>query len=125
MATLPVRCPSCETALEVERLKCPGCATRLEGQFELPALLRLTADDLEFIVAFVRASGSLKEMARLRRQSYPTIRNRLDEVIANLDTALDAAARTEPEQQRAILDAVANGTMTVAEAGRKLGEAKV
>lgn len=106
--------------LEIEKLKCPSCATHLDGRFELPPLLRLSAEDLEFIIGFVRASGSLKEVARLRRQSYPTIRNRLDEVIAHLEAALDAKRDT----QRAILDAIAEGSMSVAEATRRLKEAK-
>ncbi|MBE2281852.1 MAG: DUF2089 family protein, partial [Prosthecobacter sp.] len=33
------------------------------------------------------ASGSLKEMAALLKVSYPTVRNRLDEVIAKLPPA--------------------------------------
>jgi hypothetical protein len=32
----------------------------------------------------VKASGSLKEMAALLKVSYPTVRNRLDEVIGRL-----------------------------------------
>jgi hypothetical protein len=57
-------------------------------------------------------------MARLRRQSYPTIRNRLDQVIAKLD-----ANGADVEQRRkAILDALARGELSVDEATAKLRE---
>jgi hypothetical protein len=124
LPALPAHCPSCSAALEVERLRCPSCATRVGGQFELPPLLQLPSDDLEFIVAFVRASGSLKEMAELRHQSYPTIRNRLDEIISRLEGALTPPSSMEPKTERAILQAVAEGAMSVAAAARKLREAR-
>lgn len=56
---------------------------RLFGRRDHP-LARLEEDDLDFIVQFVLASGSLKDMARLYGVSYPTIRGTLDRVIANL-----------------------------------------
>jgi hypothetical protein len=41
-------------------------------------------EDQSFILEFIKSSGSLKEMARLLRLSYPTVRNRLDEIIERL-----------------------------------------
>jgi hypothetical protein len=38
-------------------------------------------EDQGFVLEFIKASGSLKEMAKLLGLSYPTVRNRLDEVI--------------------------------------------
>jgi hypothetical protein len=51
-------------------------------------LLLLAEEDLDFVVQFVLASGSLKEMATLHHVSYPTIRATLDRVIANLRQSL-------------------------------------
>ena len=51
-------------------------------------LLLLAEEDLDFVVQFVLASGSLKEMAMLHQVSYPTIRATLDRVIANLRQSL-------------------------------------
>jgi hypothetical protein len=106
------QCPACQETLVAARLTCPACDLHLEGQFELPPLLGLPPADLDFIVRFVRASGSLKEMAKLEGQSYPTIRARLDDLIARLDAAYRGAERTQHE----ILDAIADGRMTAAEA---------
>ena len=44
----------------------------------------LEQEDLAFIKRFVLASGSLKEMAGAYRISYPTVRLRLDRLIAKI-----------------------------------------
>jgi hypothetical protein len=56
----------------------------VEGLYSLPALVGLSQDDQEFILEFMKVSGSLKEMAGILKVSYPTVRNRLDEVIEKL-----------------------------------------
>jgi hypothetical protein len=55
-------------------------------------LLLLPEDDLDIVVQFVLASGSLKDMALLYQVSYPTIRASLDRVIANLRRIVSGAA---------------------------------
>lgn len=82
---LPVTCPSCGAGLKVSTLKCEGCQTRVEGNFELPLLASLPQDAQTFIIEFVKNSGSLKEMAKGMQLSYPTVRNRLDEIIKLLN----------------------------------------
>jgi hypothetical protein len=81
---LPTVCPSCQGKLSVKRLHCGKCETEIEGLYALPVLAGLAQDDQEFILEFVEAGGSLKEMAILLKVSYPTVRNRLDDVIAKL-----------------------------------------
>jgi hypothetical protein len=87
MKNLPTICPSCQSQLTVARLVCPECGTGVEGSFRLPLLAGLPPDDHRFILDFVKSSGSLKEMARLLGVSYPTVRNRLDEIIARVRAA--------------------------------------
>lgn len=100
------------------RLRCPECQTAVEGEFALPALLRLAPADLEFVVRFIKASGSLKDLAAQYRQSYPTIRNRLNQIIAQLGTA----ETSRQETRQAILDAIAKGTLSVAAGELRLKE---
>jgi len=85
MKRLPTHCPSCGGALAVKRLQCAECLTEVEGLYDLPGLASLPAEDQDFIVEFVKVSGSLKDMAKLLRVSYPTVRNRLDEIIEKLE----------------------------------------
>jgi hypothetical protein len=81
MKKLPSVCPSCGGHLTVRRMACQKCGTQIEGQFELPLLVQLPTEDQEFIIQFVKASGSLKEMAQLLHLSYPTVRNKLNDII--------------------------------------------
>lgn len=84
MKKLPVSCPSCQAALKVSSLSCESCDTVISGSFDLPALLQLDPEDLEFILNFVLSGGSLKAMAKQMNRSYPTVRNKLDDLIENL-----------------------------------------
>ncbi|RZJ74168.1 MAG: DUF2089 family protein [Flavobacterium sp.] len=86
MATpkLPVNCPSCSGSLTVSQLACPDCSTMVSGSYLLPILLRLTADEQDFVLRFFISSGSLKEMASQMGISYPTVRNKLDDLIAKI-----------------------------------------
>jgi hypothetical protein len=55
-----------------------------------PAWLEvLETDDLEFLRRFLLASGSLKELSGEYQVSYPTIRGRLDRLIAKVRAAED------------------------------------
>ena len=85
MGKLITRCPSCESAnVEVVKIECADCHTKFEGQFEISALLRLSEEDLQFILDFVKCSGSLKDMAVIQKVSYPTLRNYLNGLIEKL-----------------------------------------
>lgn len=51
-------------------------------------LQQLSEADQEFVLRFVLASGSLKELGRQYGVSYPTIRGRLDRLIEKLEQHL-------------------------------------
>lgn len=61
----------------------------MHGGYLLPALSRLGSEDQQFAVAFILHSGSLKRMAKLYGVSYPTVRNRLDDLIARLEATVE------------------------------------
>lgn len=111
-------CPACQESLRVSRLECPSCKLQLDGAFEIPPLLRLPPDDLAFVLEFVRSSGSLKKMGKLLGQSYPTVRNRLDDIIR----VLDGPAQELGQRRAAILDAVERGELSAADAAAALEE---
>ena len=81
---LPSSCPSCQSQLQVKCLKCLTCGTEVTGSYDLPLLARLTEEDQQFILRFVKSSGSLKEMASQMKLSYPTVRNVLDDIISKI-----------------------------------------
>jgi hypothetical protein len=83
---LPHICPSCSATLRVKSLVCEQCNTEVTGIFGLPLLASLTQQEQDFIVAFVKSSGSLKIMAQQLGLSYPTVRNLLDDIILKIET---------------------------------------
>jgi hypothetical protein len=50
---------------------------------------QLEPEDREFVLRFVLASGSLKDVAEAYGVSYPTLRARLDRLIDRLQQAVD------------------------------------
>src|SRR3990167_525752 len=86
MSKIITHCPSCNSVkLHVAKVECEDCGTKFEGKFEIPLLLKLTEDDLRFILDFVKCSGSLKEMASIQQVSYHTLRNRLNVLIEMIE----------------------------------------
>ncbi len=83
---LPTKCPCCETPLQISELYCKECGTKVNGSYTLPALMQLSAEELEFVLDFVKQSGSLKEMSVKLSLSYPTVRNILDSIIDKIKT---------------------------------------
>ncbi len=78
---LACSCPSCQTQLKVKSLLCENCGTEVHGLYDLPVLARLSVEEQDFILKFVKSSGSLKDMAKQLGLSYPTVRNLLDDII--------------------------------------------
>lgn len=81
---LPCNCPSCQTQLKVKSLKCENCGTEVHGLYDLPILLRLSVEEQDFVLKFIKSSGSLKDMAKQLSLSYPTVRNLLDDIIEKI-----------------------------------------
>lgn len=118
MDRLTNTCPCCQATMEIEKLRCTSCDVTLEGRIPIPRLARLSADDREFVELFVRSSGSLKAVANKLGVSYPTVRSRLDRVIA----ALKAAENDERDARNQILDNIEQGKISVDEAIQLLRE---
>jgi hypothetical protein len=88
---------------------------------EKPAwLAALSTEDLQFLKRFLIASGSLKDLAQEYQVSYPTIRGRLDRLIAKVRVAEDPKI-TDPFVRKVQL-LVADGALPQAVA-RELLEA--
>ena len=85
--SLPVidtACPYCRDPMTVTRMGCGRCGVQIEAAFPASRLANLPVEHQRFIEMFVLAGGSLKEMAEQLGVSYPTVRNRLDKVMAAL-----------------------------------------
>ena len=98
----------------VERVRLVDQDVAIEGHFEPPALARLTAEDQVFVIAFVRCHGSIKQMEKFFGVSYPTIKNRLNRIGAQLPFAeLEPAAPPAPPSPSDLLAQLERGEIGV------------
>ena len=109
------RCGSCDIQMVVSRMACPSCDITLEGEVAIPALARLTPEDQVFVIAFVRHHGSIKKMERLLGISYPTVKNRLHAITAQLDRSFRV-----PASRLGVLEELERGEISVDQALERL-----
>ena len=75
------QCPVCKDELAITRLHCSSCNTSIEGRFYSGSFANLSPKQMSFIEIFVRCEGKITRVESELSLSYPTIRNRLHEVI--------------------------------------------
>jgi len=102
----------------VERVRLTDSDIAIEGEFELPPLARLSAEDQVFIMAFVRCHGSIKEIERIFGISYPTVKNRLNRLADQLEFVETFAFPPEED----VIAELERGEITAEEAIRRLSE---
>ena len=111
------------SAVEIERVRLVDQDVAIEGPFELPPLARLSSEDQTFVAAFVRCHGSIKQMEQLFGVSYPTIKNRLHRIGAQLpfvELAPEAQESTPPAMD--LLARLERGELSVREVLDRLRE---
>jgi hypothetical protein len=120
------KCPVCSAQLRVTRLYCSNCDTTIEGHFvggSAGPFSQLTPVQVQVVLTFVKCEGRFNRMEDELNLSYPTIRNRLFEVIRALGFDVgkeDAALKLTPEDRKRILDDVEAGQLTVDQAQQLL-----
>jgi hypothetical protein len=116
MPIAPSTCPICHASLSIARLHCNSCGSSLEGDFQLGGLAGLSPEQLAFVETFVRCEGKLNRMEKEIGLSYPTLRNRLQEIIRLMGFEPGAADGSEDEDRRRVLEDVAAGRISAQEA---------
>lgn len=114
------RCPVCNSKLKITRLKCTNCGTVIENDFELSKFSYLSAEQLNFIEIFIKSRGSIKEVEKELGISYPTVRTKLDEVVAALGYTV--TRQKDLPSSKDILDMLEKGEITAEDAVNMLKE---
>ncbi len=102
----------------IERVRFADSKISIEGEFELPSLARLSAEDQVFIMAFIQCHGSIKDMEQMFGISYPTVKNRLKRLAEMLE--LVETRSFDPRED--ILSELERGEITATEAIERLSK---
>lgn len=107
-------CPICDDELHVSKLSCDSCETNIEGNFSLCKFCKLTNEQKSFVEIFLKSRGNIKEIEKEMGISYPTVRNKLENVIESLGYS---PKYTGPEvNKKEILEQLSRGEITSDEA---------
>jgi hypothetical protein len=79
-------CPNCDGSLRTTAKTCSDCGLELRADFDASPIVSLPAEDQEFLLQFILASGNFKALGEKLDLSYPTLRSRLDKIIAKLES---------------------------------------
>jgi hypothetical protein len=100
----------------VERVRLVESDIAIEGSFSLPPLANLSAEDQVFVMAFVRCSGSIKDLEQMFGISYPTVKNRINKIARQLEFV--EIIKISPQQE--VIDELERGDISAEEAIRRL-----
>jgi hypothetical protein len=112
---MPGSCPVCGSEMVVTRLHCPHCDSTIEGRFSAGRLAMLTPEQLQFVEVYLRCDGKIKRVEDELGVSYPTVRSRLNEIIAAMGYEVphvESSDDLSPEQRRQVLDDLAVGRIS-------------
>lgn len=111
-------CPVCGGEMTVTRLSCRECDTVIHGRFVTGPFANLSSEQLDFLEIFIRNEGKITHMEKDLGLSYPTIRNRLHEIIRALgyEPGRDDTPPLSEEDRRKILEDLNEGKITSEEA---------
>ena len=121
-------CPSCGGALEISEVRCLRCATQVRSHYRPCDFCALSDEQGTFLRIFLTSRGNLSEVEKRLGVSYPTVRAKLDELIARLEAAPraadgpDQAGSEQPggSERRAVLDAIARGELSAVDGLEKI-----
>lgn len=86
------KCPGCQGNLQISTLKCPDCGLELKNSFELSCFDRLNDEQLQFLLAFLKARGNLSEVQADLNMTYSVVKRKLDELLAALNLGIAKGA---------------------------------
>jgi len=74
----------CSQELITTRLSCPSCHTEISGTFGNCRYCQLGADDQALLEVFLRNRGNLRDVQAHLGVSYPTARQRFNDLLTRL-----------------------------------------
>ncbi|WP_312649664.1 DUF2089 domain-containing protein [Aminipila sp.] len=107
------KCPVCSSKLTVTKLTCKKCNTVIENEFELSKFSYLTMEQLNFAEVFIKCRGNIKDVEKELGISYPTVRSKIEDLIASLGYA---PIKEKTDNSSEVIDKLEKGEITAEEA---------
>jgi len=115
------RCPVCDSETKITEIYCKKCDTTIKSEFDLCRFCKLAEPQKFFIEVFIKNRGNIKEIEKEMGISYPTVRNKLDEVIYALGYKVEQQ-KSSFVNRKEILKRLSKGEINKDEALRLLNE---
>jgi len=91
-------CPICDQPTEITEVACSDCGIQIRGRFSASPYETLSREQKRFLETFLRCRGVLRDVEAALGISYPTVRSRLDALLATLGfDQEDASAASQPQ----------------------------
>ena len=119
---MPEGCPECGSVEIESRLRCTNCGHEVQGEWHSGRLVNLPEPHATLLEQFLRVRGNMKEMERELGLAYSTVRARLEEAFAAVESLIGP---TTEERQQAVLDQVSRGEISPSEAIQRLRELRL
>lgn len=78
------KCPVCGGKLIASELRCCACDSSIKGKFSLSIFDKLTPQEQDFVLIFLKNGGNIKAIEKELNISYPTVKKILDETCSSL-----------------------------------------
>jgi hypothetical protein len=88
----------------------------VRGRFQVPDLCRLPDDLYQFLLVFIKNRGVIRDVEKELGISYPTVRSRLDAVLA----ALGYGGQVPGSDSNQVIEMLERGEITPEEAEKML-----
>ena len=113
------QCPICGGPVEITEVSCYSCKSTIRGHFKPCKFCTLSQEYKEFAEIFIKNRGNIKEIERELSISYPTVKGKLDSLIAALGYKNQSTSNNDKKE---ILERLYRGEITSEEAIRLMNE---
>lgn len=87
--TVLKNCPVCGEELILSKLKCANCDMEYSGNFQSPLLARLSDEETEFVLNFLKYEGNISKLQKETGKTYAAVKNTLNDINIKLGLVRD------------------------------------
>lgn len=119
---MPARDPVSGGELYVSELASDDSGITIRGRFAVSKFARLDAEQTHFLETFLRCRGTINAVEKELGISYPTVKARLDALLAvlGLSPVADEKPKITADAKRAIIEQLERGEITADEAKARM-----